>query len=248
MSRVTISEDEMELILSAVSVPAISLEDLEISQEQIENNICYPAFRTYSRYFPKVSRSEHSVTADFEIPFPEGVHAVLDARIIDNDIRNRVSASSNPFLFERQLRHSGGLAGTGGGLGGRYADRNASLDSISIYNTYRRLLNNADFIVDHANRKLKGKVTSHLLSRTLYISWGSEVTDFNEVRYSRRPELIELCQANALRFFYNLRESFPDEAESGVSFEHYESRADDLEERVLEAWKENPNRVVILKA
>lgn len=238
----TISDKDYSEILAEIGYPVVRAEDLEYTKEQIEDLFIYPALREFFIWFPKTQQQSVYVSSEFSVDFPdEETYGIVDARI--NTSITGDGRTSSPFinsLYFKQSTTSGfKMYGTPYDYGvteAKYTER-----------TYNKAANN--FIrakridVDPVNRKLTGFTT---VNGELLITWAKESTNFNDVPFTRKTDVINLAKANVLKGFALLRGQL--NSDTGVEFNNSEflSRAGDLEDKVMNKWKAI-SKVVILR-
>lgn len=229
----TISDQDYYEILAEIGYPIIQPEDLEFTKEQIEDYFIYPALREYFVWFPKTSLQSVYVSSEFSVDFPdEETYGVVDARI--NTSITGDGRTSSPFVnalyFKKTTTSGFKMYGTDNDYGvteAKYLER-AYNKAASNYMRVKRL------DVDYANKKLDGYTT---VNGELLITWAKASSNFNDVPFTRKTDVIELAKSKVLKGFAMLRGQL--NSDVGVEFNtsDFMSRSQDLEDKVMNKWK-----------
>lgn len=236
-----ISDQDYFEILTEIGYPVLAEEDLEFARKDIEKYFIYPALREFFIWFPKTETQSSYVSSEFSIDFPDDeTYGIVDARI--NTSISGDGRTSSPFvnsLYYSQAKSGYKMYGTGNDYGVR--------DASFMERAYNKAVGNRVRVkhleVDTTNRKLKGYTT---INGELIIIWAKESKNFNDVPFIRKTDVLELAKSKVLKGFAMLRSQF--DADTGVDFNtsDFISRADDLEEKVMNKWK-SISKVTILR-
>lgn len=231
MSSVTVSDAQFNKILLAVGYPIITIDDLELTQAQIEELIIIPVLTEYYKFFPILTSEVKSLSSgEFSYAFPDTntFHAIGN---FSTKKDNSSGATTNPFVNERNFRIGGG-----GAYGTRY---DFGMESVRILERLEKsTLNGAtqtfSMYVNQHTRTITGYVNT---SGDLHLQWMSYDSDMGNIPFDKENQVIELCQAYLMRHLGMLRA----QGSSGIGYEvdsrNFLDRADKLEDRVMENWK-----------
>jgi hypothetical protein len=254
-SRIAISEHDLDLILNELGVPFITLEELEFDRDRIANLMVYPAVREYYKFFPIMTVSNHPLSNNqFSVPIPpDPVFTALDARVIPG-VPVSQSGITNPitFFFDEVLMNVAGGANGGFTTPGYATNRRRGTQAMTNISTtvLERAVRSG--IVNYSQRSRvrisiqEGKVTGYsTLKGTLQITWGSWSPDFNGLPYNRQSEVRQLATAYALRAFGMLRSQANSTIPGTIKYESFLSRADKMEERIVELWQKSTKSAIV---
>jgi len=203
--------------------PAIPLELLEYSEEDIKDLFIGGALEYYFSRFPIKETSSFQAATDFSIDFPsEDVFGITDARVTRRG------------------------AGSGGITGNPFRDQ---LLANNVYNSKSdigansfRGVTSQRIKCDVQNRAIKGYVEG---SGELLISWAKTSQDFNLVPMKDKQNVIWYAQSIILKKFALLR----DQANTGQGVDFntgpLHTEADKLDRQVMEKWGKRRAVVVI---
>lgn len=234
---ITIPDNKFNQIMTCLGGKFIQEDDLEISYDDIKNDIISQALAEYYRWYPIASDPFITmVQGNFSFPFPDdSVFNVLDVRQNVNRAGG-FSPVGNALIDERYIQNTGSY-----GYGGKYGTRNnygfSSANVITRTERQTAIETNKAFkwTVNEQKRVLTGFSNT---ACTISITWASWSNDWQYVAYSQDRDVIKLSQAYVLRFFGELRsqeqtDGAPIELDSSQLLE----RADELEDEVMEKWK-----------
>lgn len=233
---ITIPEDKFRQIMTCLGGRFIEEDDLEISFEEIKQDIIAQAILEYFRWYPLTGDPfTVDVQSSFSIPFPDDkVFSVVDVR--QNTSRVGYGPYGNAFIDERFIRSSGSY-----GYNSKYGTRNDY--GFTAVNTLMRSEKQATlestktfkWHVNEQERRLTG--FTNTLS-TVSITWARWSNDWSHIAFSQERDVIKLCQSYILRFFADLRsQDQVDGAPIDFDVSAFSDRADKLEEEVMEKWK-----------
>jgi hypothetical protein len=248
---IQIPEDEMEIILSEVSVPFIRLDELEYSWDILCNICIKPALQEYYKFFPIIEDYVYGNlgnNSSFKILLPPFAYNAVAYYTIGAGAAGGTSPLS-PFAYMAQEIMGGGVPAGGGtfGRGLSYRKpvpgftgttqgmRNAVMDQLAAnqgyLNQYRR---------EYVKRiKEKGKmyITGYsTIGGALNIKWLKWSPDWDLVDFEDLPQVRQLCTAFVLRNLGMLRGLIKSDIPGQIDFEKYLTRADKLDEDVHKLW------------
>jgi hypothetical protein len=236
----TISDQDYYEIISEVGYPVVKEEDLEFQRSEIENYFIYPALREFFIWFPKKEVSSQYVTSTFSVNFPdESTYGLIDARI--NTSVTAEGATASPFINQLNFRVGGGSSNMYG-TKNDYGVSEAKYLEKAFHQAQQAYVRAQRIDIDEMNRIVTGYTN---VSGELILTWAKQTTNFNDVPFRRKTEVIELAKVKCLKGFAMLRGQL--DSDVGVSFNSQDmiSRADDLEDKVLSKWRDTTKVVVI---
>src|SRR5208282_1440973 len=245
-AKVIIPDHYYNMILTSVGVPIISIEDLtggKMSDNDIKNFLIFPAMQLYFRFFPKINIQEYMISTVFSFPFPnDNTFGVRDARL-NTQLIGGGMVYNNPFIDElfvqRTLSRSIGKYGTKNSYDfteskiTEMMERQGAMESNKAF-TCRP---------DPTTRTLSG--FTNVIGK-LKVSWAEFSQDWNDIRFERRLEVVDLARAYVLRFFGDLRKQVSGGMPAELTGDDFLAKADKYEEKIIDAWK-NFSKVVILR-
>ena len=268
-SSVSISDEEYHIIAAELGIPFLHEEELEYSRDTIIDICIKPALDQYYAYFPIViDEAVPNVSPGQEYlveyhTFDEDPSAIAYKGIpyITTGYGTGQSAQfgTGAFSFMREMYTSGGYCG-GGSFGfGRGLSYNKPVPGFTGrsdgsfmsswilgraaqqgYINYTRREYERD-IYKNGKKYVHGYATN---GGSLNIHWLCMSTDYARVDYWMLPEVRKLCTANALRNIGALRSLIKPADNNPIDFSGYASRADSLEQKVLDNWAKNPNALI----
>lgn len=246
MADIIIGNDDYYEILAEVGYPVIPEGAFEYNRQQILQYVVVPALREYWSWFPiEHTTSTFVAGSDFDVPYPTldnpswNVIGIVDGRLTTRQQSNSDTGSVFLNSIITQVKNSGRY-GTAYDYG--YESAKWYLDAYqrSSQNSIRALR----LHVHPETRNVTGFANT---SGELILTWGIGSTRFDDIPYTRKTEVLNLCKSKILGLFYRLRTQM--DAGTGVSFngEAFKTRADTLEERTLTKWREF-SKVTIIKS
>lgn len=242
MSNLTIADDVYKRILTCMGYPVIQETDLGISADDIKDLLILPVLRyKYFKWFPKTEGYQVAVSSDFEIDFPDvNTFGVVDIRLVKQGTGS--GRTDSPLLNDINIKVSGS---SGMNMWNTGNDYNFSSVYFSKMLTNQALIDYSKSLrkhVDYTNKKITGYSN---ISGNLFITWAKYSDDFGDVIFKYQEDVEKLSQANVMRFFGQLfnqsNQTVPDSIDGGDLI----SRADDIEDEIMEKWKQFTKVVLI---
>ena len=239
----SVSDQELEIILTAVGVPFINLNELEFTRNQIINDFIWPAVLEYYKYFPITSLGKYPLAdTNFVIPMPAyPVFSVLHAQVVPGyPIQN---TSGNPVLryFDETLM-SISPRGAFSTPNLNSSRRQGYVDTQS-YSTFILEKAARQGIINYSTRRRvnvqvqAGYIKGYTTQRgVLEITFGAYSQNWNDILLNRIAEVRDLARANILRGLGTLRSLVPTGQPGSLDYQIFLARADRLEDRVKEIW------------
>jgi len=247
---VIISDEEIDQILLEVGVPFIELEELEFTKGQIIDNMIKPALLDYFKWFPKIRTEVYPMaTTVFDLQVPEdsfGAQRVFVAQGSANP--GATNAPANPllrYLDEAIYSSALGLNNSRRGFIGRN-NRGTLGNSFAVMSMDRAVRQG---ITNYAQR-ISFRTEIHpetgkkhiygysLKTGVLTVAWATTSNNWSDVDFRRLNEARQLATSKVLRAIGMLRSQAKSDIPGTVDYDSFISRADTLEENVLQVWKE----------
>lgn len=239
--KITISDSDYFEILVEIGYPIVKEEDLEFTRADIENYFIFPAMRDFFSWFPKIELQTTYVASRFTFPFPDDkTYGIIDARINTTFTGN--GRTSSPFVNSLMFKQSSSgsrMYGTDNDYGvqeARFMERSYGKALTNYVKVHR-------IDIDPVLKTLTGYTN---INGELNIQWAKYSTDFNDIPFKRKNEVINLAKSRILRGFAMLRSQI--NSDTGVDFNtsDFISRADTLEQKVMDKWQ-GMSKVAIIR-
>lgn len=248
---ISISEEELNTILLEVGIPFITFEELEYSREDILKYMIKPAMKEYFKWFPIITIENHPIVGtNFDIPIPP--YAFTASRVYLNPGYPITSNTGNPLAryFDEVLMSispRGSIATPNLNSGRRQGF--VDVDNFSTYIMERAARQG---VVNYGSRTRvrvqvqQGRIKGYTTKRgMLEIEWAQNSTDWDDIPFNRQSEVRELAKAYILRGFYMLRTQAKSDIPGVVNYDHFNTRANTLEEKIITLWREATKAVII---
>ena len=263
-STISISDQEYAIIATELGIPFLREEELEYNRDTIIDICIKPAIDQYYAFFPIIiDEAIQNIGPNQEYlveyhNFPEDPSAVAYKGLPFTTTGiggSSASFGTGAFSFMREQYTSGGFVGGASYGFGRGLTYNKPVpgftgrsngDFMSSYIlgraaqqgfvNYNRREYHRDVFKD--NKKYLQGYTS--TGGALNIHWLCMSTDYGRVEYHMLPEVRKLCTAFALRNLAALRSLIKPQDNSPIDFSSMSSRADSLEQKVLDRWSKDP--------
>lgn len=240
-NSVSITDDELAVLLTDLGVPFIDIDELEYSPSIILNTMVRPALEEYFKWFPKVLIMSYPLTTSnvVEYEFPLGAYDVVHVGItqgIQNGASNILLRYFDEVVWSSQSPMMGHV-------GGRRAPKSLGQDfgSMMMDRAVRQGMINYGARVHHSVIKRDGKKYLSAYSNkmgSLQVHFAMQTLEWDDVEFARRPELRELARSNILRAFGSLRSQAKADIPGAVDYSQWITRADDLRTKVITEWME----------
>jgi hypothetical protein len=232
-------------VMAELGFPVVSFEDLGITENDAIELFIYPAMQIYFAYNPKQYKTNHVISGSVEIPFPtEDTFGVLQARVaVEGGGKTLLEGTVkyNPFRAHRYRSVEG--ANRFNLYDNPYYTRDVYLSERMARMSYMSLSKAGNMEIDRDNRLLRGYST---IGGELVVTWALCSSDWKDVRFEHEPDVVNLSKAHALRYFGMLNSQMDPNAGVQMNGEVFISRADALEEAVLEKWH-NRTKIVVMR-
>lgn len=240
MTDITISDANLNEIMLAVGVPVLDVSDFELSKDDIKTLCVLPAARQFYQFFPLKEETDNAIGTSFSIDFPDAeTFGALDVRL-NTSAYGASGATKNPFVDEVNFRPGyRGLYGTGYDYNTFQSDVYAKLERQTLINKNKAFR----VQINESERKVTGYSNA---VGTLTIIWAKYSNSFEDIPYNRFQEVIWLAQSNLLRALGMIRGQLDADTGAEFNYDMFIKRADELEEKVMNKWK-NFTKPVILR-
>lgn len=259
-STVTISDDDLIVLLTECGVPFLRLDELEYDRETILQYMIKPALTDFYTYFPIIEEENLGpigAGVDFDFPLPENAHGAIPYYVLGTAGKGVAAGrgAGSPFAMYSEMMMWGGGIGTGGGFGGGISYRkpvpgftgaaagqlDAQLQGLQAaqgYTNYfrrekvRKYRNKEDGLLH-----IKGFST---VGGTLCVKWLCHSYDWDDIDFELLGTCRDHCKAVILRNLGMLNHLIKSDTPGAIDFSLYNTRADQLDEKSIEKWKVSP--------
>lgn len=250
-SSLIIDDDDINRILIEVGVPFISLTELEYSRDDICNYMIWPAVQTYYKWFPIETVASYNLPdANFRIAIPTWAFTALKAMLNPGFPVGPVP--NNPlYRYFDEVLMSISPRGAFSTPNINSSRRQGFVDTMS-FSTYILERAARQGIINYGTRQririytVQGYVTGYTTRRgVLEITWGSMSNYWNDIPFNRLDEVRDLAKAYTLRAFAMLRSQARSDIPGSINYEHFMTRAEDLERRTLDLWQASSKSAIV---
>lgn len=245
-TKLIIDDQDFEEIIAVIGYPLLNNTDdlanpdFPLSYNNIADLCVFPAYRMYQRFRPIIVKTYNSIGQSFQIPFPT-VDSIGDPITVIGVVNCRISVyltaatlTGNPWadfrLFDGQIMNRFNKSGL------PYEKHTSFMQEIEN-RTWINLRKTGKFTVDRKRKLLIGKTS---MVGDLEVHWQIASSNFNEIPYTGKDDVIRLAQSNLLRYIALLDGQQLNN--TGISFDSaaFLARADKLEEEILDRLKKIP--------
>ena len=244
-ASIIISDDWLALIKKVIAFPKV--DELFLTDDEIKAYALFPAVTEYFTKFPIKVPYEQPISDEIWVPFPdEFTLGVTHVAIVDTGLAVGTGTSFWDLVAFQSLGGTAGAQGAGS-FGKRgynpnslYQERLLQRMAIKSYqNTYAT----CKWYIDLPNKQLIAYASS---AGTIAITWGKYSNNFEDVRYTRKLEVIQLAQANLLDHLCDITYLLTDSAlDQQINVADLRTRATDLREEVITKWSDSTDMVLI---
>lgn len=236
---IQISDTDIKRILLAVGGPVLSVEDLEISREDIIELVVLPALEVHFSYFPITIVQEVSMAGAISIPYPDpNLTMGLCSAEISMDVGNPNNPSFSPFVNDRNYQR-GGLMRQGQydmeAVDGNMMTRLAAQGAINLLSTRQLRL-------DPTNKVLTGFTNASGIARLI---WANMSLDVDDVPIFNKNDFIRFCQSNILEVLGTIREALKLSDDVQMNGQAMQDKAKELREEILDTWRTTTKVVIV---
>lgn len=242
LGTVKIPDDELYIICTELGVPFIRFEELEYTRQEILDFMIKPAIQEYFKWFPKIDIQTYPInTAGAqEYEFPTGAYDVVHIGVNQGVTQGSTSNILLRYFDEVVWNSQSPSMGNVGGARSPHTRMN-DFGSMMMDRAVRQGMINYAARVHHDIISRNGKKFVRAYSNkpgTMQIHFAMQTLDWNDTDFTRRPELRDLCKANVLRAFGNLRAQAKSDVPGAVDYKEWISESKTLKEAVLKDWQE----------
>ena len=251
LTTITIDDDILDEILFEVDaklvqtdIDDITLEDLALSKEDLINRICLPAVRTYLRYAPLILKTEHLVSENFSIDFPQDNITGIISHTFNG--QTQIGRLNQQGIYANAFYRNSIISQQGSGLWGGVNDYNMRIAQQEQFQSRQSLINtkrNTRVDLDRINKKVTGFTNQSPMYLT--IKWALTLSNFNDIPISDIDLVMNLCKANLLTKISNSRSQIAETGFNEFSSDDFKARAESLREEAMTELKER-TKVTIL--
>ncbi len=250
-SLVLIDDFDLNRVLIEIGVPFIKTIELEYSRDDICNYMIFPALQEFYRWFPIETVAAYTIpTGNFKIPMPPWAFTATKAMVNPGFPVGQVPSNPLYRYFDEVLMSISprGAFSTPNINSNR---RQGFVDTMA-FSTYVLERAARTGIMQYSSRQRiriynQGRaVTGYSTKRgILEITWGSFSNIWSDIPMNRLPEVRDLAKAYVLRAFASLRMQANSSIPGSINYEQFNTRADQLEQKVLEVWQSSVKAAVI---
>lgn len=253
---VVIDDEQLGIMLTEVGVPFLRIDELEYTANAIKKYCLKPVFDTYFGFFPIIKEDvigQMSGGTEFKKEFPPNAFAAVPYYVLGAgggaEFRGAFS------LYREQMMYGGGMMSGGGfGRGVSYrkpvpgfvglqqgdANMNMRAAQQGYVNYFRR--EHVRTIKENGKRYCIGYST---VGGSVNVKWLCCSYDFDDIKFSIRTDFRNLGKAAILRNLGMLRALVKSDVPGAIDFSLYNSRADTLEQKVIEKWEKQASNLAL---
>jgi hypothetical protein len=253
---VVIDDEQLGIMLTEVGVPFLRIDELEYTANAIKKYCLKPVFDTYFGFFPIIKEDvigQMSGGTEFKKEFPPNAFAAVPYYVLGAgggaEFRGAFS------LYREQMLYGGGMMSGGGfGRGVSYrkpvpgfvglqqgdANMNMRAAQQGYVNYFRR--EHVRTIKENGKRYCIGYST---VGGSVNVKWLCCSYDFDDIKFSIRTDFRNLGKAAILRNLGMLRALVKSDVPGAIDFSLYNSRADTLEQKVIEKWEKQASNLAL---
>ncbi len=253
---VVIDDEQLGIMLTEVGVPFLRIDELEYTANAIKKYCLKPVFDTYFGFFPIIKEDvigQMSGGTEFKKEFPPNAFAAVPYYVLGAgggaEFRGAFS------LYREQMMYGGGMMSGGGfGRGVSYrkpvpgfvglqqgdANMNMRAAQQGYVNYFRR--EHVRTIKENGKKYCIGYST---VGGSVNVKWLCCSYDFDDIKFSIRTDFRNLGKAAILRNLGMLRALVKSDVPGAIDFSLYNSRADTLEQKVIEKWEKQASNLAL---
>jgi len=253
---VVIDDEQLGIMLTEVGVPFLRIDELEYTANAIKKYCLKPVFDTYFGFFPIIKEEvvgQMSGGSEFKKEFPPNAFAAVPYYVLGagggSEFRGAFS------LYREQMMYGGGMMSGGGfGRGVSYrkpvpgfvglqqgdANMNMRAAQQGYVNYFRR--EHVRSIKENGKKYCIGYST---VGGSVNVKWLCCSYDFDDIKFSIRTDFRNLGKAAILRNLGMLRALVKSDVPGAIDFSLYNSRADSLEQKVIEKWEKQASNLAL---
>lgn len=256
---INISDLELKIILGETGVPFFRIEELEYSRNDIIQLCIFPIIQQYYAMFPKVKQEclgRLGPNEEFKIEIPENAYYGVPFYTTGGTGGNKPTPPCGALSTMMTGYSSIGSSYTGNGSGilkynkpvpgwtggadflQNYVDQRAAAQGVENYMRHEKIMNVLD---ENGKRYIQGFSST---GGYLNVKWHMWDRDWSHIPFIDLTDVRKLCTAKVLRNLGMLRALIANDAPSKIDYSLYNSRADSLEQAVINIWNESSHRLV----
>jgi len=244
---IQISQNYLDLVKSAMAFP--TADTLVLTDDQIKQFCISRAMRDYFVKFPLKENQEQIMRDEVVVDFPDDLtFGVLDARVVNAGMLGGTGSSFWDVVFFQQTGGSNiSLNNSTGAYGVKGYNPNHALQQRELQRqttkSYQNQYHTIKFRVDQTNKQL---ISYTSIQGILNITWAKYSDNFDDIKYTRINDVIDLSQSYLLEHFANTVGLITDNSlEASVNVSDIRELAKEKKEAVFEKWNETPDVVLL---
>lgn len=237
MPTLTIPPEIEDRIFAAIGYPMITEDDLEVTFDFLKDTAVWPAMKEYFKHFPVGDREFHTVSGNFEIPFPSAMtFGVTDSRLHPGYGYQGTAGSTNPFVAELYIRQDPSFAN----MRGRYGTKNDYgmsnvIPIVEAANKARQSQAKRTRIrVDERNNKITGWTNT---SGKLEIQWAEMSDNWDDIKMVYEEDVVDLASANIMIYLGRLRGQEQSDLPIQFDAQEFIDTGKEMKEEILQRWR-----------
>jgi hypothetical protein len=240
---VSISNDWLIQIKKVLAYP--KKENIILSDDEIKQFAVFPAMTQYFIKFPVKETIELQSSDLLTIPFPDTyTYGLVDCRVVDVGTIGGTGSSFWDIIAYQRM----GVSGNMKSYGKRGFNPNAlyqqRINQQYAMKSQMNLLATIKFNVDYPNRQV---IVYSSTTGKVNITWAKYSTDFEDILFQRKFDVIQLAQANLLDHFADTFGIISDGSlDVNFNIESIRTRATALRTEITDKWMSFPT-VIMLK-
>ena len=242
-TAISVTDDWLLQVKKVLAFPKINT--LVLTDDEIKQYAIFPALTQYFTRFPIKSTVEIQSSDLRVVDFPDAyTYGIVDCRVVDiGTIGGTGSSFWDILAYQRMgvLGNTNVYGRRGYNPNGLYQQR---LQLQQAMKSQQNLLATIKFNVDYPNRQLTVYTST---TGKINITWAKYSTDFDDVLYQRKFDVVQLAQASLLDHVADTFGIISDGSlDVNINVEAIRTRAKDLRTEVMDRWILFP-AVILLK-
>jgi len=242
----TLVEIEPHWLRQVRRVAAVAgLPQFLLCDEDVKQYCVFPALHEYFKKFPLRDRQEYAISSELVVPFPDNkTYGATDCRIVEKVWgTNGTGSSFLQLAMWQSINPSYKYRSYGTRYNYNGAQQQAMMELQKV-KTLSNQLNTFKYFVNYEEKQIEAYSTTQA---KLVIEWAKWSTDFADVRFAWREDVITLAQSYLLNYYADAGSLIIDGAvDKGLNVDALRTRAQELWSRVMsEKFNVIPDTILI---
>lgn len=252
-TEVLIDDDELVILMTECGVPFLRFDELEYDRDTINKYMLRPALDVHYSLHPIVVDEcigPQSAGSAFKIPFPEDTHGAVLYYVLGQGGAGASFGSGAFSLYREQMMWgTSGVSGSGFGGGVSYRKPVPGYVGLQSGDAALQAMQSAQGYANYFRREHFKKVKENgqyfatgytTIGGSLNAKWLKHSYDWNDIEFEYLPDVRNLAKAYIMRNLGMLRGMIKSDLTGQIDFSSFNSRADTLEQKVMEKWEKQP--------